>query len=577
MIKILKKFFVFSGPENRKKLQLSLFLNAIEAFALALRIPAIYLIADGMINKTLTLQTVLFSFGLLVLGIVIQMIISGKSKMLQTEAGYLTCASKRMEIALHLRYLPMGYFNKNSLGSITSITTNTMEGLADIATRVVMMTTQGIINASLIAVYLLFFDWRIGIITVIGIIFFFITNSLIQRKSEALSHKKVEADTKIVEEVLEYIQGIAEIKNYNIGRSNEKANRAIDRASDINIEMEMSFVPLISLQNWLIKMCSIAILCSSLYFYLNHTMTLSVAVVMIISSFMIFNALDSAGGYSALLRVTDLSMNRANEILELKPMDINGQNIIPESYDIAMENVDFSYHTKKIINNINLSIKEHTTAAFVGPSGGGKTTLCHLAARFWDVNQGRVTLDHRNVKNYSMDSLMKNYSFVFQNVYLFHDTIANNIKFGQDDAGIEEVIRAAKKARCHEFIMSLPQGYDTVIGEGGDSLSGGEKQRLSIARAIMKDAPIIILDEATANVDPENEKELIEAIYELTKEKTILMIAHRLKTVRHADCIFVIDKGQIIQKGTHEELIKEEGLYKKFIESRVEAISWKIQ
>ena len=231
---------------------------------------------------------------------------------------------------------------------------------------------------------------------------------------------------------------------------------------------------------------------------------------------------------------------------------------------------------RKIIDNVTLDIKENTTTAIVGPSGGGKTTITSLIARFWDVQEGKVTLGGRDVRDYSFDSLMENFSFVFQRVYLFEDTIANNIRFGRPDASMEEVIAAAKKASCHDFIMALPDGYDTLVGEGGASLSGGEKQRIAIARAIMKDSPIIILDEATANVDPENEKELTEAIENLTREKTIIMIAHRLKTVRHADQIIVVDKGQIVQKGKHEDLIKQEGIYRNFVSGRKQAVSWKI-
>ena len=257
-------------------------------------------------------------------------------------------------------------------------------------------------------------------------------------------------------------------------------------------------------------------------------------------------------------------------------MDIDGEEIVPSQRCVELKNVGFSYDKKKIIDGVSLKIPEKTTAAFVGPSGGGKTTLCHLMARFWDVQEGEVLLDGRNVKDYSFDSLMKNFSFVFQNVYLFEDTVANNIRFGEPEASMERVMEAAKKAKCHDFIMSLPKGYETIIGEGGTSLSGGEKQRISIARAIMKDAPVIILDEATANVDPENETELTAAIEALTREKTIIMIAHRLKTVRNADRIFVIDNGRISQKGTHEELLKQEGIYKSFVEGRQEAASWKI-
>ena len=291
---------------------------------------------------------------------------------------------------------------------------------------------------------------------------------------------------------------------------------------------------------------------------------------------MIYSALETAGNFSALLRTVDICVNKANEVLAIQQMDIEGEDVVPETHNIEMENVDFAYDRRKVVDNVNLSIKERTSAAFVGPSGSGKTTICHLIARFWDVEKGRIKFDGRNVKNYSIDSLMRNFSFVFQNVYLFHDTVANNIRFGQPDASMEKVIEAAKKACCHEFIEELPEGYDTILGEGGASLSGGQKQRISIARAMMKDSPVIILDEATANVDPENEKELMEAIDELTREKTVLMIAHRLNTVRNADKIYVVDRGKIVQQGRHAELVEQEGIYKNFIASRAEAVGWKI-
>lgn len=257
-------------------------------------------------------------------------------------------------------------------------------------------------------------------------------------------------------------------------------------------------------------------------------------------------------------------------------MDISGAELTPEHHDLHADHITFSYGEKQIIHGVTLDIPERTTTAIVGPSGGGKTTLCHLLSRFWDVDAGQVTLGGHDVREYDMDSLIRNFSFVFQNVYLFHDTIANNIRFGQPDAPMEQVIAAAKKARCHDFIMKLPQDYETVIGEAGGSLSGGERQRLSIARAMMKDAPIVILDEATANVDPENEQELMEAIQKLTQEKTVIMIAHRLKTVRNADQILVVDKGQIVQRGTHDELIKQDGIYRHFISGREQAVGWKL-
>ena len=332
-----------------------------------------------------------------------------------------------------------------------------------------------------------------------------------------------------------------------------------------------------SAQNLIAKLTGVCMVVLTCFFYCEGSMNALTAVVMVISAFIVYASLETAGNYSALLRVVDVSVTRAQEILDTPQMDITGEMITPENRNLAAEDVVFSYEKRKVIDGISAQIPQKTTTAIVGPSGGGKTTLVNLLARFWDVDAGTVTLGGRNVKDYDMDALMANFSFVFQNVYLFHDTVANNIRFGQPDAPMEKVVEAAKKACCHEFIEALPDGYDTVIGEGGASLSGGEKQRISIARAMMKDAPVIFLDEATANVDPENENDLMKAIQTLTEEKTVIMIAHRLKTVEHADQILVVDHGKIVQQGTHGNLMKEEGIYRNFISERREAASWKVK
>ena len=577
MIQIFRRFFAFSGKENRKKFIRSIFLGVLKAIFEAMKIPAIAVTLHGVLSGDLTVQHILLSFGIMLLSVSGNAFANYRSTMLQCEAGYGTCADKRIEIAEHLKYLPMGYFNRNSLGYITSVATNSMEALADVATRVVMLVTQGILTTIFVVLMILLFDLRIGGIAVLGVLLYFAVNSLLQKKSKKIAPLKDSSDRKLVEKVLEYVQGIAEVKAYNLtGEKSRALNEAIDENSAANTKAEMAFVPIMFLQNLTAKLLGVVVAIVSVAFYLNGTMELLNAVVMILAAFILFGALDTAGNYSALLRNVDLYVGKAQAVLDMPTMDIDGKDIIPSSYDIDVENAEFSYDKRKIIDGISIHIPQHTTTAIVGPSGGGKTTLCHLISRFWDVDKGCVKLGGVDVREYSMDSLMRNFSFVFQSVYLFQDTIANNIRFGQPDAPMEKVIEAARKACCHDFIMALPDGYDTVIGEGGASLSGGEKQRISIARAIMKDAPIIILDEATANVDPESEQELTAAIEALTKEKTILMIAHRLKTVRHADNILVIDNGRIAQSGTHEQLMEQGGIYRRFVESREQAVGWKV-
>ena len=577
MIQIFRRFFAFSGKENRHKFIRSIFLGVLKAIFEAMKIPAIAVTLHGVLSGDLTVQHILLSFGIMLLSVAGNAFANYRSTMLQCEAGYGTCADKRIEIAEHLKYLPMGYFNRNSLGYITSVATNSMEALADVATRVVMMVTQGILTTIFVVLMILLFDLRIGGIAVLGVLLYFAINSLLQKKSKTIAPLKDSSDRKLVEKVLEYVQGIAEVKAYNLtGKKSRALNEAIDENSVANTKAEMAFVPIMFLQNLTSKLLGVVVAIISVAFYLNGTMELLNAVVMILAAFILFGVLDTAGNYSALLRNVDLYVGKAQAVLDMPTMDIDGKDIIPSSYDIDVENAEFSYDKRKIIDGVSIHIPQHTTTAIVGPSGGGKTTLCHLISRFWDVDKGCVKLGGVDVREYSMDSLMRNFSFVFQSVYLFQDTIANNIRFGQSDASMEKVIEASRKACCHDFIMALPDGYDTVIGEGGASLSGGEKQRISIARAIMKDAPIIILDEATANVDPESEQELTAAIEALTKEKTILMIAHRLKTVRHADNILVIDKGRIAQSGTHEQLMEQGGIYRRFVESREQAVGWKV-
>ena len=577
MLEILKKFFRFCNERERREFYVSIVLGVIAALLSALKLPAIAVCLQAILTGGTTSKAIILSLIIMLVSVISSSLLKYRATALQTDAGYCTTANKRVQIAEHLRYLPMGYFNENSLGSITSVTTNTMDNLSGLATRVTMFVTEGIVSTAVLTLAVFLFDWRVGLLIVAGVVIYYFVNHALQRKSEETTRRKLAGDTAVIEGVLEYIRGIAEVKSYSLtGRYNRRLESTIDENSAANTDMELKLLPLMLAQNVVAKLIDVGVVVLSLVLYTGGRMELLNCVMLCICSFLLTEGLEQAGTQSSLLRVVETCVDQAMAILGLPAMDISGAELRPEQHDLHAEDIHFSYGEKPIINGITLDIPERTTTAIVGPSGGGKTTLCHLLSRFWDVDGGCVTLGGHDVREYDMDSLMRNFSFVFQNVYLFHDTIANNIRFGQPDAPMEKGAEAAKKACCYDFIMALPQDFDTIIGEGGTTLSGGERQRLSIARAIMKDAPIIILDEATANVDPENEKELMEAITELTQEKTVIMIAHRLKTVRRADQILVVDNGQIVQRGTHDELMGQDGIYRRFISGREQAVGWKI-
>ena len=578
MLDVIMKFFSFCSEENRRKFHRSIILGVFASLFSTPKIPAIGYVLMHILSGTLDSHVIWISLAIMLVSVIGTSTVKYFSVILQTEAGYGEAAMKRIQIAEHMRYMPMGYFNENSLGRITSTTTNTMENLSDVGTRVVLIVSEGVLTTLVITLMVFLFDWRIGLMVLLGLVFFFLANSLLQKKAESESEVKTESDAVLVERVIEYIKGIAEVKAYHLsGRYARKLESAIKSNVDANQKLETKLIPYMLLQAYIAKVIGVCIAMVSIFFFCNGSMGLLESIMMIVCSFLILESLEIAGNFSSLMRVVNLCIDKASAILDVPGMDIDGEDIEPKTHDIDAEGITFAYDERVIIDNVDVHIPERTTTAIVGPSGGGKTTLCHLLSRFWDPQSGRVLLDGRDIREYSMDSLMKNFSFVFQNVYLFKDTIANNIRFGEPDASMEKVREAAVKARCHEFIMKLPDGYDTVIGEDGATLSGGERQRLSIARAIMKDSPVIILDEATANVDPENEKELMEAIAELTRNKTIIMIAHRLKTVSSANQILVVDNGRIVQKGDHRSLMSEDGIYRRFVESRKKATSWKIQ
>ena len=556
----LKKIFAFAGSK-KELLKKSLLFSFLSGLFSAMQFAALFVVIGALVSDNRDGKFIWLSLGIMAVSLIGRIITTYFSTMEQTETGYCMVAEKRIHIGDRLRYIPMGYFNKNSIGNITAIVTTTLGDVENSAARVLVSVLGGFFNSVALVIVLLVFDWRIGLVAAAGVLIYLAAAELALRKSAALSGVRQHTQESLVESVLEYIQGMGIVKAFGLERdSTQSIGSAIKASCRDNLKLTKASVPYDAIKQAVVRVFSV----------------LAYGLILVIASFMVFNDLENAGNMASLLQMLAASMDTANSIDDTPVMDEKGADITPKSSEIVFNKVDFSYADRKILDQVSFTIAEKTTTAIVGPSGAGKTTMCNLIARFWDVNAGKITIGGTDVRDFKLDSLMKNISMVFQSVYLFADTIENNIKFGCPDATHEQVVEAAKKACCHNFISALPDGYDTVIGEGGGTLSGGEKQRISIARAMLKDAPIIILDEATSSVDPENEDELQRAIEALTHDKTIIMIAHRLKTVRNADQILVLDNAHIVQRGTHAELIQQKGLYADFVSARQEAIGWKL-
>lgn len=577
MIGALKKIWQFAG-EERSNINKSVgfcFLNAVFHM---LEIGAIYYVVTALAEGETGTGTAWLALGLLLASILGNAVTKYFSQLEQTHAGFFMAANKRIHIGNQLKSVPMGYFNDNNLGELTGVATTVLDSVENLAPTVLVNILGGFINAAVFMLMVLVFDWRIGLIVLVGTALYLLITSAMEKKSAVLAPERQKSEAVLVGAILEYVQGMSVIKSFNLtGRGDKKVQDALEFSRKSNLGMEQLFTPYTIAQGLVLQAASILMTLAAVRFYLSGSMVLANALMVVIISFLVFAQIQSAGSGMSILRMVSVSIDHANRMDAVPQMDENGQAIRPASHDITFENVRFSYGTQEILHGVSLTIPDKTTTAVIGPSGSGKSTLCSLIARFWDVDGGAVKIGGRDVRDYTLEALMEQISMVFQNVYLFADTIENNIKFGRPDATHEEVVAAAKKACCEDFIEALPEGYHTVIGEGGASLSGGEKQRLSIARAMLKDAPIVILDEATANVDPENEDRLQKAIGELTRDKTIIMIAHRLKTVRNADQILVVDDGKIVQRGRHEELMEQKGIYADFVRGRQEAIEWRLK
>lgn len=580
MIHLFRRLLDFSG-EERKNLILSFIFHLCNSFFEVLPVTAILTVLTGMMSAAdggdMSIRVIVRSLGIMVLSIAGRIFFTNLSSVKRTMGSFAMCAKWRIDLGEKLKRVPMGYFNEHRLGDITAAVTTTLGDLETSSVMILEAVAGGFIHALVIGAWLLMYEWRIGLLMFVGLLISLGVYTKAQEAGMKYSPRRQAAQAALVSSVLEYIQGMTVVKAFGLaGRSDQTVYRAIDASAEANIALERVFSGLAALFQTVFKFVRAFILVGMPYLLLRGETTPEKCLLLMIASFMIYASVELAGSTAAVARVVDASLDRLEAISDMPYLDENGTDRKPEHYEITVSHISFAYDEKEVLKDVSFKVPQGTTCAIVGPSGSGKTTLCSLIARFWDVSEGQICLGGVDVRDYTCDSLLRNFSIVFQKVYLFEDTIENNIRFGKRDASMEEVIEAAKKACCHEFITSLEQGYQTKVGEGGATLSGGEKQRISIARAILKDAPIIILDEATASVDPENERELQKAITALTKNKTILMIAHRLNTVREADQILVLDEGRIVQRGIHEELICREGLYRRFVEIREQAIGWKL-
>ena len=561
MLQTLKKFFDFCGEDNRRMFIASIWLGVVSAICSAMRIPAAAIVIQALLERNVTMATLWTSLGIIVISLIITIAINMKATMLQTRAGYRACANKRIEIAEHLRYLPMGWFNDNSLGEVTSVTTNTMENMANVATRVVMVTTRGFLTSGIIAAMMFLFDWRMGLITLAGLLLFFAVNAAMQRSEQALSQRKFNADERLVSKVLEYVQGIAEVKNFDLTHdSATQVHGAVEEARKASLAMELPSVLYMLAQFVVNKLTGVAVCAAAIVFYFGGTMELTNCLLMLICSFILFEQLDSAGSFSSLFRSIDIGVDKANAILNVEPMDIDGEDLTPEREDIALSHVDFSYDSKPILHDVSLTIPQGSFVSLVGESGCGKSTIAALLSGSRTGYTGSVTLGGVPVQELQQEQRLRTLTLVPHNAAIFKGTVESNLRMAKPDADEAQLWAALKQVNLADFCRSQ-NGLQTALHEGGSNLSGGQRQRLAMARALLHDTPIYLFDEATSNVDAESENDIMQAIHSLAGKKTIILISHRLANVVHSDCIYAMSNGRVIEQGTHAELLARQGAY----------------
>ena len=580
MFRTIRRIIRWCG-DFRKRLYISFFFSFLSGLSAAA--PAIYTgyiignvvqwrAGDFSVPSGLWLQ----SLGVIFATILLRFLLDYMKARFQETISYELVARDRLAIGTALKRVSLGYFQEKDTGTVLNSITTGLYTLENMGMRMIDTFVGGYLSFFCIFILLFVIHPFGALICLAGVLLSFLCLSLISRYSKRNTLIQTGVNEKLTRAAVEYTRGLPVVKSFGMeGASFLAFRKACIEARKIALKIEWGFIPFNCLHLLALKAAGISMIISVMTAGLSGNLSLPMVLVFSLLSLTVFNSLEPIADSAHILSVINNAMDQIEALSIGNYIDEDGKDISLSGYDIHFEQVRFSYdkgnEKRNVIKDVSFKAHEGTTTAIVGPSGSGKTTLCRLLARFYDVSGGRITLGGHNLKEFTCDSLLSNISMVFQNVYLFHDTVRANICFGTERASEEEMIRAAKQARCHDFIMALPEGYDTVIGEGGSTLSGGEKQRISIARAILKNAPVVILDEATASLDPENEHLIQEALTELTVGKTVIVIAHRLATIENADQILVINDGRIVQKGTHRQLVGQEGLYQRFIKLRKQA------
>lgn len=580
MLALFSRILKLSG-KYKGRIQGAFVCAFLESILAKMPIFLAFLVLSGFYQKTLTGTKCLYIGIDLIAVVVAQAVVHYLCDRLQSAAGYMIFTDKRMELGGHLRKLPMGYFTSGNIGKISSVLSTDMVFIEEVAMSTLGNMMSYMLSAFVLLVFMFFLDLRLGLIAAaVTLLAWFIAKGMNKVSLKEAAGRQDQSEH-LTDAVLSFAEGISVIKSYNlIGEKSEELTENFRRSRDTSTVFERKMTPWTRGLTILYAVGISAIFVLSVWLQQSGSLSLPYLLGVLLFVFDLFSPLKALYGEASRLTVMNAALDRIEAVLNEEELPDKGTQHISQADsnlpEICFDNVTFAYQDKEVLHDISFSMKKHTMTALVGPSGGGKSTIANLLARLWDVKSGKVTIRGTDIRDVPLSVLMEQISMVFQRVYLFQDTIYNNISMGKPDATEEEVYEAAKKARCYDFVMALPDGFQTVIGEGGATLSGGEKQRISIARCILKDAPIVILDEATASVDTDNESYIQEAINELVKGKTLLVIAHRLNTIRQADQILVIADGRISEQGTHDELMEKAGIYQDFVNIRKKSSGWSI-